>query len=79
MLGTPDETIWPGVTQLPDYTSRFPRWEASNLGDVLPTFNDNAKDLISVRIKEKLAFTSRKRVRICTHICMFFFYVCRKC
>lgn len=54
MLGTPDETIWPGVTQLPDYTSRFPRWDANNLDDVLPNFDDDAKDLISVRIKEKL-------------------------
>ncbi|KYN37898.1 Cell division protein kinase 2, partial [Trachymyrmex septentrionalis] len=47
MLGTPDETIWPGVSQLPDYTSRFPRWEASNIDDILPTFDDDAKDLIS--------------------------------
>lgn len=49
MLGTPDETVWPGVSQLTDYTSRFPHWEASNLGDVLPTFDDDAKDLLSVR------------------------------
>jgi hypothetical protein len=53
MLGTPDETIWPGVSQLPDYTSRFPRWEAINLGDVLPNFDDDAKDLISVSMMGK--------------------------
>lgn len=79
MLGTPDETIWPGVTQLPDYTSRFPRWEASNLGDVLPTFNDNAKDLISVRIKEK-AREHLLRGSALEFVRMYvFFYVCRKC
>lgn len=55
MLGTPDESVWPGVTQLPDYTSKFPKWDANNLGDILPSFDDDAKDLISVRIKEKLA------------------------
>lgn len=75
MLGTPDETIWPGVTQLPDYTSRFPRWDANNLGDVLPTFDDDAKDLISVRIEKKLYF-AEALVGIYTHV---FFYVCRIC
>lgn len=74
MLGTPDETIWPGVTQLPDYTSRFPRWEASNLGDVLPTFNDNAKDLISVRIKEKLALLRESALEF-VRIYVFFMFV----
>lgn len=55
MLGTPDESVWPGVSQLTDYTSRFPHWEANDLGDVLPTFDDDAKDLLSVRdFPEKL-------------------------
>lgn len=52
-LGTPDETIWPGVSQLTDYTSRFPRWEATNLGDVLPTLDDDANDLLSVSVQWK--------------------------
>ncbi|XP_055379369.1 cyclin-dependent kinase 2 isoform X2 [Condylostylus longicornis] len=30
-LGTPDESTWPGVTQLADYTSRFPKWCSINL------------------------------------------------
>jgi len=71
MLGTPDETIWPGVSQLPDYTSRFPRWEATNIDDVLPTFDDDAKDLLLVR--KKPASTPRKRARFCIHICFFMF------
>lgn len=25
-LGTPDESMWPGVTRLPDYKDTFPRW-----------------------------------------------------
>lgn len=53
MLGTPDETIWPGVSQLTDYTSRFPKWEPSSIGDVLSSFDDDAKDLISVRIERE--------------------------
>ncbi|CAI7648560.1 unnamed protein product [Penicillium glandicola] len=27
LLGTPDEEIWPGVTELPDYKNSFPRWK----------------------------------------------------
>ncbi|KAH8381744.1 hypothetical protein KR093_011519 [Drosophila rubida] len=30
-LSTPDETKWPGVTQLPDFKAKFPKWEASNV------------------------------------------------
>lgn len=26
-MGTPNEKIWPGVTQLPDFRLSFPRWE----------------------------------------------------
>lgn len=74
MLGTPDETIWPGVTQLPDYTSRFPRWDATNLGDVLSTFDDDAKDLISVRIEKKLYF-AEARWNLYAHMHVFFMFV----
>lgn len=34
-LGTPDENIWPGVSQLRDYTSMFPRWEPRPLDEVV--------------------------------------------
>ncbi|XP_050324085.1 cyclin-dependent kinase 2 isoform X2 [Bactrocera neohumeralis] len=34
-LGTPDENVWPGVTQLPDYKANFPRWEKTNIPEVL--------------------------------------------
>jgi len=37
ILGTPDETIWPGVTQLQDFNSSFPSWEVpKNFSDILP-------------------------------------------
>lgn len=75
MLGTPDETIWPGVSQLPDYTSRFPRWEATDISDVLPSFDEDAKDLLSVRENQHL---SRESERV-FFLHVFFFYVFRKC
>lgn len=30
-LSTPDEKKWPGVTQLPDFKAKFPKWELANL------------------------------------------------
>lgn len=45
-LGTPDENIWPGVSQLRDYTSMFPRWEPRPLDEVVPSFDSDAKDLL---------------------------------
>ncbi|KZC08564.1 PREDICTED: cyclin-dependent kinase 2-like [Dufourea novaeangliae] len=45
-LGTPDESIWPGVSQLPDYKSMFPRWEPRCLNEIVPSFNSDAKDLL---------------------------------
>ncbi|KAG8222500.1 hypothetical protein J437_LFUL009603 [Ladona fulva] len=47
-LGTPDETIWPGVSQLPDYKSMFPRWESQDISEVIPNIDPNAKDLFLV-------------------------------
>ncbi|XP_063985234.1 cyclin-dependent kinase 2 isoform X1 [Diachasmimorpha longicaudata] len=46
-LGTPDEEIWPGVSQLPDYKSMFPQWDPRNLDEVVPNFENDAKDLFS--------------------------------
>uniref|UniRef100_T1GSC0 cyclin-dependent kinase n=1 Tax=Megaselia scalaris TaxID=36166 RepID=T1GSC0_MEGSC len=34
-LGTPDENSWPGVSQLPDYKAKFPKWEGSNIPDII--------------------------------------------
>uniref|UniRef100_A0A1B0BBB1 cyclin-dependent kinase n=1 Tax=Glossina palpalis gambiensis TaxID=67801 RepID=A0A1B0BBB1_9MUSC len=34
-LGTPDESNWPGVTQLPDYKGKFPKWEKPNIPDII--------------------------------------------
>ncbi|KAL2714882.1 cyclin-dependent kinase 2-like [Vespula squamosa] len=45
-LGTPDETIWPGVSQLRDYKSMFPRWEPCDLDEVVPSLDAEAKDLL---------------------------------
>ncbi len=34
ILGTPDESVWPGVSQLQDWQATFPRWPARPLSEV---------------------------------------------
>jgi hypothetical protein len=48
-LGTPDEDIWPGVSNLPDYKSMFPRWEAQDMSEVVPMLDAAGRDLFLVR------------------------------
>lgn len=45
-LSTPDETNWPGVTQLPDFKTKFPRWEGTNMPQ--PITEHEAHELIMV-------------------------------
>ena len=34
VLGTPNETSWPGVSRLPDWNDDFPRWPTLKLCSV---------------------------------------------
>jgi hypothetical protein len=49
-LGTPDEDIWPGVSNLPDYKRIFPRWEAQNVSEIVPMLDPDGTDLLMVRV-----------------------------
>ena len=46
--GTPDENTWPGVSQLPDYKSTFPRWPAQDVTKVVPSLSADGLDLLLV-------------------------------
>jgi len=35
-LGTPDEKMWPGVSELPDYKSVFPKWPPMPVARLCP-------------------------------------------
>ena len=48
LLGTPDETVWPNVTQLPDFKSSFPKWPHQSISNVLPHLGPEGTDLITV-------------------------------
>ncbi|XP_029067509.1 cyclin-dependent kinase 3 isoform X4 [Monodon monoceros] len=45
-LGTPNEAMWPGVTQLPDYKGSFPKWTRKGLEEIVPHLEPEGKDLL---------------------------------
>ncbi|EGC30115.1 hypothetical protein DICPUDRAFT_41903 [Dictyostelium purpureum] len=58
VLGTPDETIWPGVTKLPEYVSTFPNWPGQPFPKIFPRSDPLAIDLIS----QMLQYEPSKRI-----------------
>ncbi|CAO2646147.1 Cyclin-dependent kinase 3 [Lemmus lemmus] len=46
ILGTPSEATWPGVSQLPDYQSSFPKWTGKALEEIVPSLGPEGKDLL---------------------------------
>ncbi|XP_060677137.1 cyclin-dependent kinase 2 isoform X1 [Hemiscyllium ocellatum] len=57
-LGTPDESVWPGVTSMPDYKPTFPRWIQQDLGKVVPPLDEVGRDLLA----QMLQYDPSKRI-----------------
>jgi cyclin-dependent kinase 2 len=47
IMGTPDETSWPGVSKLPDFKANFPNWKRQALTSINPQLNEEGIDLLS--------------------------------
>jgi len=47
VLGTPKESTWPGVSNLPDFKTTFPKWQATSLSKHAPLLDSNGVDLLS--------------------------------
>ena len=45
-LGTPNETMWPGVGDLPDYKDTFPKWRPQPLQQAIPTLEPAGINLL---------------------------------
>ncbi|KAJ1611548.1 putative cyclin-dependent kinase 3 [Cryptosporidium canis] len=61
LLGTANESNWPGVTQLPCYRSVFPQWKVNpklNLHALLPNLDQAGVDLLS----RLLNYCPKKRI-----------------
>ncbi|KAL5010336.1 hypothetical protein ScPMuIL_012641 [Solemya velum] len=50
-LGTPDETTWPGVSQLPDYKASFPKWAHQSVANIVPHLCEEGLDLLDKMLK----------------------------
>jgi hypothetical protein len=48
ILGTPNETHWPGVTSLPDYKMTFPQWRRVRINDIAPKLDPDGQELLKV-------------------------------
>lgn len=46
ILGTPNDSTWPGVSELPDYKATFPKWSGKPLTTVLPDLSATGVDLL---------------------------------
>lgn len=49
-LGTPDESSWPGVTSLPDFKSKFPRWPKQPLERVIQELDQNGLEVLELML-----------------------------
>ena len=47
-MGTPNETIWPGVSKLKDW-HEYPQWQPQDLSKSVP-LNSKGLDLLSVSV-----------------------------
>ncbi|GLB02374.1 cyclin-dependent kinase catalytic subunit [Aspergillus tubingensis] len=51
LLGTPDETIWPGVTSFPDYKPTFPKWKRDEARALVPDLEEDGLDLLDALLE----------------------------
>lgn len=58
VLGTPNDTVWPGVSKLPDFSSAFPQWPRQKLGRFVARLGPQGTDLLA----RMLVFDPSKRI-----------------
>ena len=51
LLGTPNETSWPGVSSFPDYKSSFPQWSRTETSKLVPELDEHGLDLLDAMLE----------------------------
>ncbi|UYV84929.1 CDK2 [Cordylochernes scorpioides] len=54
ILGTPDESNWPGILKLPDYKPTFPKWRPQSLEKIIANLCEDGLNLLIVYLVYKL-------------------------
>ncbi|KAI8877313.1 cell division protein kinase 2 [Backusella circina FSU 941] len=64
MLGTPNEEVWPGISQLPDFNVNFPPWKPVNLKETLMKIGDpiEMSDAAYDLLKSLLSYNPADRI-----------------
>lgn len=57
-LGTPTEEMWEGVSDLPDYSTRFPGWHKRHIGETVKNLDTRGLDLLS----QMLTYDPERRI-----------------
>ena len=70
-LGTPDESIWPGVSKLRDW-HEFPNWKAQDMSRAFPTLEPAGIDLM----KAMFVYDPVKRMSVRCHSVPLCTYAC---
>lgn len=47
MYGTPNESIWPGISKLPNYRNKFPQFKGKGLETYCNMLDDKGLDLLA--------------------------------
>lgn len=63
ICGTPNDEIWPGVTQLKNYRQSFPNWIASPLKSVISNLNLDAAGIDLLQVASFLASACSATIR----------------
>ncbi|RMZ83114.1 hypothetical protein DV738_g1200, partial [Chaetothyriales sp. CBS 135597] len=50
-LGTPDESLWPGVTSFPDFKTSFPKWRREPTYKLVPSLEQAGLDLLDAMLE----------------------------
>lgn len=61
-MGTPDETSWPGVSQLPDFKPSFPKWTGSDFEELFPRLDSDGVNLLAVLFDSSLSVLGKVKL-----------------
>ncbi|KAJ0410944.1 hypothetical protein ATCC90586_004297 [Pythium insidiosum] len=51
LMGTPDESVWPGVTKLRDYAPTFPKWRKKDFREAFPMLDADGISLMEAMLR----------------------------
>ncbi|KEF59965.1 CMGC/CDK/CDC2 protein kinase [Exophiala aquamarina CBS 119918] len=66
LLGTPDESTWPGVTTFPDFKTSFPKWRREATSRIVPNLEPAGLELLDALLEYDPAHRLSAKAA-CTH------------